>query len=119
MTMKTGLAKLEETEAAWETHAANDKFYDTTLAQYKAKVQLVRDADALIASLEQQTTAAKNQKKDRTKEALTLEKHVVRGIGGDPKHGQDSDLWEGTGRVRTSERKTGLTRIKNVNSGNG
>lgn len=112
MPMKTGLAKLEETESAWETHAPNDKFYDTTLAQFKAKVQLSRDADALIASLQQQLAAAKNRKKALLKENLALEINIANGIGGDARYGEDSDLWEGTGRVRKSERKTGLTRKK-------
>jgi hypothetical protein len=112
MAMKTGLAKLEETETAWETHASNDTFYGTKLADYKAKVQVTRDADALIVSLKQQLTAAKNRKKDSLKENLALERNIANGISGDPKHGEDSDLWEATGRVRTSERKTGLTRKK-------
>ena len=110
MAMKTGLAKLEETESSWETHAKGDKFYDMSLDEYKARVQLSRDARALIASLEQQLVAARSQKKDIDEENLTLEKNVAKGIAGDAKHGEDSALFEGTGRVRKSERKTGLTR---------
>ena len=110
--MKTGLEKLEETEVSWETHAAADKFYDTTLAQYKTKVQRSRDVRALIANLEQQLSAAYNTKKAVDKENLELEKNIGRAISGDSRYGTDSDLYEGTGRVRTSERKTGLTRKK-------
>jgi hypothetical protein len=112
MPMKRGLAKLEETEAAWETIAPDAKFYNTTLAQYKARVQLSREARTLVANLTQQLNAAKNQLKDVDKENLALEKNVGKAIAGDPNYGEDSDLYEGTGRVRKSERKTGLTRKK-------
>jgi len=118
MKMKTGLPKLEETEDAWETHAPDDRFFDITLAQYKAQVQLSRDARALIGSLEQQLLAAKNQKKDVDKAGLAMEKKIAKGIAGDSRYGEDSDLYEGTGRVRKSERKTGLTRKKKDNGDN-
>ena len=80
--------------------------------QYKARVQLSREARALVANLQQQLDAAKNQLKGTDKENLALEKNVARAIAGDPNYGEDSDLYEGTGRVRKSERKTGLTRKK-------
>lgn len=119
MAMKTGLAKLEETEAAWRTHARDDSFYNTTLAQFEARVQLSRDARTLIASLKQQLVAAENQKKDVDAENLALEKNIAKGIAGDAGHGEDSDFYEGTGRIRKSERKTGLTRKKKDGGGNG
>ena len=112
MAVKTGIEKLEGTELAWETHAGKDKFYDTTLAEYKEKVQRSRDARALVAGLEQQLTAARNTQKAVDAENLELEKNIAKGIAGDASYGEDSDLYEGTGRVRKSERKTGLTRKK-------
>jgi hypothetical protein len=112
MTPKKALEKLELTETAWETHAAQATFYGTTLTQYKAKVQASRDARALVANLEQQLAAAINQRDMIDAENLTLEKNVAKGIAGDPSFGEDSDLYEGTGRVRKSERKSGLTRKK-------
>ena len=118
MAMKTGLAKLEESEAAWRTHGKDDAFYDTTFAQFEARVQLSRDARALIVSLKQQLVAAENQKQVVDAENLALEKNVAKGIAGDARYGEDSALYEGTGRVRKSERKTGLTRKKKTNGGN-
>lgn len=112
MPMKTGLEKLEETEAAWETLAPEARFYNMTLAQYKASVQLSRDARTQTANLKQQYGAAKNQEKSVDKANLSLEKNIAKAIAGDPNFGEDSDLYEGTGRVRKSERKTGLTRKK-------
>lgn len=112
MALKTGLTKLEETEASWGTHAAGEKFFNMSLADYTAVVQAARDADALVADLSRQLEAAKNRRKDALKTALALELNVAKGIAGDSKHGEDSDLYEATGRVRKSERKTGLTRKK-------
>lgn len=112
MPMKTGLAKLEETEIAWETNAAAVRFYNKTLTEYKAVVQQSRDDDALVANLEQQLEAAKNRRRDNLKTGSALEKNIAKAIAGDPNYGEDSDLYEGTGRVRKSERRTGLTRKK-------
>ena len=83
-----------------------------SLADYQATVQAARDADAAVADLKRQLGAAKNRQKDTLKTAITLEVNVVKGIAGDSRYGEDSDLYEGTGRVRKSERRTGLTRKK-------
>jgi hypothetical protein len=116
--MKKGLEKLEETELAWETHAPDDKFYGLTLTEFKAKVQRSRDAHALCASLDQQKTAADNDCKDVDAENQALEKNIAKAIAGSEKYGDDSALYEGTGRVRKSERKSGLTRKKKNNNEN-
>ena len=112
MAMKTGLEKLEETELSWATHAADDKFYDMTLAQYRAKIERSREARDLVASLNAQLSAAQNTRKTVDAENIEIERNVAKGIAGDARYGEDSDLYEGTGRVRRSERKTGLTRKK-------
>lgn len=112
-----GLAKLEETIRGWELHAPDDKFFDHTLAQFKAEVQLSRDAQAEIFQKEQELDAARNKFKDVTKRNIKLEQNIVKAITGDSRYGDDSTLYESTGRVRSSERKTGLTR-KKKNGGN-
>jgi hypothetical protein len=116
-TPKKALETLERTEAALETHAPEAIFYGTTVPQYKARVQLSREARALITSLEQQLTAALNQRDTLDAENLKLEGNMAKAIAGDPNYGDDSALYEGTGRVRKSERKSGLTR-KNKNKKN-
>ena len=110
MNTKRDLEKLEETEVAWATHAGSDRFYGLTLDEYKAKVQLSRESRALIANLEQQLNAAIAERNRIDQENLLLEKNIAKAIAGDPKYGDDSALYEGTGRVRKSERKSGLTR---------
>jgi hypothetical protein len=116
--MKTGLEKLEETELGWEQLAPDDSFYGMTLTQFKAKVKRSRDARALIASLKQQLQTAKNDCKDVDKENLALEVNVAKAIAGSEKYGDDSDLYESTGRIRKSEKKSGLTRKKKGTNGN-
>ncbi|HEX8371010.1 MAG TPA: hypothetical protein VF604_20870 [Pyrinomonadaceae bacterium] len=112
MKPKKTLEKLELTEAAWETHAPDATFFDTTLAQYKAKVKISRDIRDVIAGLEQQLTAAKTERDNVDAGNLKLEQNVAKAIAGDPDFGDDSALYEGTGRIRKSERKSGLTRKK-------
>lgn len=112
MSTKTKLEKLEETEKAWETHAPDDTFFGMTLAQFKARVQLSRDARSAVASIEQQKLAAINERDRVDKENLALEQNIVKAIAGDVRYGDDCDFYEGTGRVRKSEKKSGLTRTK-------
>ena len=118
MTPKKIIENLEETELSWQTHAPDAKFYNKSLDEYKAQVQLSRDARALIASLEQQLAAAINQRNNVDAANLQLEKKIAKGIAGDAAFGEDSDLYEGTGRIRESERKSGLTRKKKNGGGN-
>ena len=73
MALDKNLQKLELTEDSWETHAADAEFYGYTLAQYKAEVQKSRAARELVASLEQQLQAAKNNLKDTDNKNLALE----------------------------------------------
>ncbi|MDQ3801053.1 MAG: hypothetical protein M3384_16645 [Acidobacteriota bacterium] len=106
------LEKLEKTEAAWETHAPDKTFFNMTLAQFKAKVQISRTIRDQIANLEQQMTAAITERDNVDAENIKLEQNVAKAIAGDAEFGDDSALYEGTGRVRKSERKSGLTRKK-------
>lgn len=112
MKPKKTLEKLEQTEAAWETHAPDKTFFNTTLAQFKAKVKASRDIRDVIANLEQQMTAAITERDNVDAGNIKLEQNVAKAIAGDPEFGDDSALYEGTGRVRKSERKSGLTRKK-------
>lgn len=112
-----GLAKLEETEIGWETNASDAKFFNYTLPQYKARVDLSREAQARVLELEAQLETARNTLKDINSENEELEKNIAKAIAGDPNYGDDSALYESTGRIRKSERKTGLTR-KKKNNGN-
>jgi hypothetical protein len=112
MTPKKALEKLEKTESAWQTHAPDAKFYNVSFNEFKAKVQLSRDARALVANLEQQLAAAIDRRDDIDTENLEIEINVGKAIAGDPGYGDDSPLYEGTGRIRKSERRSGLTRKK-------
>jgi len=56
--------------------------------------------------------------KDTDKKNLTLETNIAKAIAGDEKYGDDSALYEGTGRVRKSQRKTGLKRLKKSGNNN-
>ena len=117
MNTKQALEQLERTLRAWETHAPDAVFYGMTLAEFRAKVQASRDAHNAVAVKDQELTAAQNHRNDTDKANLALEKNIAKGIAGNAEYGDDSDLWEGTGRVRKSERKSGLTRKKKTENG--
>lgn len=112
------MEKLEMTERSWETNAPDAVIYDLTLDQYRTKIKASRDIRVLVAAAEQHLQSLKNQRDATDEENLKLEQNIAKAIAGDPKFGDNSDLYEGTGRVRKSERKSGLTR-KNKNKTNG
>ena len=95
---------------AWQTLAPTATFAGLTLAQYQAKVQPSFDARTKIAALEDQTTSALDARDvaDKTTNAVNLQ--VVNGVKGDPKYGDDSDLYDAMGYVRKSDRASGLSR---------
>ena len=96
-------------KAAWNQYGVNASFGGMTYAQYEAKVKPSYDARADIANME---LALKGLMNDRdTADGVTLAANlaVIKGIVGDPKYGDDSDLYEACGYIRKSERKSGLT----------
>ena len=83
-----------------------------TLDQFKTAVAPSLVARETIANLENQLVQAKNQRDTADEVSLAKVQAVVLGVLADPTEGPDSSLIEALGRVRQSERKTGLTRKK-------
>ena len=104
--------KMMDVLIAWRTLAPEKMFGGMTLAQYEAQVnkslaprqRLLEIADEKI---EQQALR-------ESEDVITLKKVelVVAGIIADEEFGSDSALYEASGYVRKSERKSGLTRKK-------
>lgn len=99
------IEQLEATSAAWKMHAPTKVFFGLKQEQFDAKVQRSRDVREQIAQKKLELAALDNDMKTFDKENLEIEKNVVKGIAGDPEHGDDSNLYEATNRVRKSERK--------------
>jgi type IV secretory pathway VirB4 component len=109
---KSRIEKLEKIENAQEQLAPAEEFGNIKLDTYKAQVQKSRDARKKIADLEQQMTAANNERDAEDEIGLAMAEKIVNGVIGNPNYGPDSSLYEAMGYVRKSERKSGLTRKK-------
>ncbi len=102
--------KLRKAISAWETLAPDKSFGGMTLDQFKTQTAPSFTAREKIAGLEDQLTQAINQRDDADETSLGLLQRFINGVLADPTEGPDSTLIEAAGRVRQSERKSGLTR---------
>lgn len=96
--------RLENTGLAWKTHAPDAKFYRITQAEYDAKIERSRDVRRRLEETRRVVAGLENERNDVDKENLELESNIANAISGDPDYGEDSTLWEATGRTRKSER---------------
>jgi hypothetical protein len=110
----TILDKLTTATTAWEQNAADATFAKLTLTQFKAAIQPSLDERETITRLEKELAAAQNRRDDADVASVAALNKVVKSVVGDPDFGDDSSLYEAMGYVRTSEKKTGLTRKKSV-----
>ena len=103
---------LQKVIDAWTTLAPDKTFGGMTLAQFKTKTKPSYDERATIKTLDDQLTAALNDRDDADKVSAAAIALTVNSVKGDPNFGEDSDLYEAMGYVRKSERKSGLSRKK-------
>lgn len=107
---KTVVEATDLIKAAWNQYAASDSFGGMTYAQYQAKVQQSYATRSDIANAELMLKGLINDRDTADKITMATNLAVIKGIVGDPKYGDDSDLYEACGYIRKSERKSGLTR---------
>lgn len=116
---KNTLEKINRVISSWETLAPEKSFGGLTLAQLKTGVKPSLDAREDLRVLESQTQSKQIERDNADETSLRLIQRVVNGVVGDPEEGPESDLYAGFGYTRPSDRKTGLTRRKKPNGGNG
>jgi hypothetical protein len=107
---------LKAITSAWETLAPDASFGGMTLAQYKDKIKPSQDARDLVDKLNNQLTAAIDQREKADVVSVEINQKVVKGVVGDPNFGDDCELYDAMGYVRKSERKSGLSRSKKTAS---
>ena len=103
--------KLRKMINSWEQDAPTKKFA-VTLDEFKAGLKPSFDARELITDLEDQLAKAKDDRDKFDDASLALAQRVVNAILADETEGKNSSLLAGFGRIRESERKSGLTRKK-------
>ncbi len=101
--------KLASVLQAWKDLRPTKTFAGMTLAQFTAKVQPSLDARAQIDTLENQLTAAMDERDTADVETIKQVLLVVNAVKGDPTEGEDGELYDAMGYVRKSERASGLT----------
>lgn len=107
-------AKLDKVIKAWGDKAPKASFGGMTYTDFQTAVKPSYDARVKIDQGEQMIQDGTNEREDAdvvSNDKLLL---VVNAVKGDPAYGEDSDLYEGMGYIRKSERKSGLTRKKNT-----
>lgn len=109
----TGYTAQERREAflrAWQEFAAEDRFAESTLAEFEAEslaVETVRDEIAKTRS----KLAGLRRQRDAVDDAFrALAKRVSMGVQAHPSHGPDSPIFRALGYVAESDRASGLTR---------
>lgn len=104
--------RLEKIIKAWRELRPNKKFAGMTLEEFIAAVTNSRETRAQIKTLEDQIEVLQTQRSTADGISAPLVKFVVNSIKGDPAEGEDGELYEAIGYIRTSQRKSGLTRKK-------
>lgn len=107
---KVPLERLTRTQSAWTSLRPQKSFAGMTLDQFNEKTAPSLTARATIARLENELIAAQNQRDDADQVTIDTLKLVVNAVKGDVDEGEDGELYEAMGYVRTSERKSGLGR---------
>ncbi len=102
--------RLDKLSTAWQDLAPDKSFAGMTLAEFATKVKPSLDARKDIKDAETKMTDATTRRQTSDTETLRLMQLVVSSIKGDPTFGEDSALYEASGYVRKSERKSGLSR---------
>jgi hypothetical protein len=85
-----------------------------TLEAYEKSVAPSEIARATIARLEDELSAAKNQRDVADAAGVLIARAVVNAVKGDLTEGEDGELYEAMGYVRKSERKSGLHRSSKI-----
>ena len=94
---------------AWKDLRPAKSFAGMTLAQFTTKVQPSLDARVQIDTLDNQMTAAMDERDIADVETNKQLLLVVNAVKGDPAEGEDGELYDAMGYVRKSERKSGKT----------
>ena len=101
--------KLAAVLKAWKDLRPAKTVAGMTLAQFTAKVQPSLDARAQIDTLENQLTAAMDERDTADVATMKQVLLVVNAVKGDPDEGEDGELYDAMGYVRKSVRASGKT----------
>ena len=102
--------RAEKILSAWDEFAPDAKFGGMTKEQFSAKVKPSTDTREEVKKTELKLKAQNSAVVDADKVTSAANQLVVNAIKGDPNFGEDSELYEGCGYIRKSEKASGLHR---------
>ncbi|MER3442855.1 MAG: hypothetical protein C4333_01505 [Meiothermus sp.] len=101
---------MEQVLNGWEATDPRRVIAGVSLEEYRADVEAVRQAQALVEGKRTEWDNAQTDRDKLIEAKLERMQRVVNGVIGDPELGPDSKMYEAMGYVRKSARKSGLTR---------
>jgi hypothetical protein len=111
---KSVMEKLERVLDAWNTLAPDAKYGGLTPQEYEVFVKAAKAARKEAEKLEKQLKDVLAFRDSCDEVALAKVRLIKNGVLADPEKGENSVLYETMGYVRTDDRKSGLTRKKNL-----
>lgn len=108
------MAKLERILDSWNTLAPETKYGGMTTQEFEVFVNAAKSARKEAEKLEKQLKDVLAFRDSCDEVALAKARLVKNGVLADPEKGENSALYETMGYVRTDDRKSGLTRKKNL-----
>ena len=96
--------------AAWRDLAPEATFAGMTLSEFEVAISPPEKLRSEIVAIERQWEGKKAEKLTADAAANELLNLVVNSVRGTPGYGPDCSLYRALGYVRTSERKSGLSR---------
>lgn len=109
---KQQIARMEQMISAWKNLAPLKTFGGMTVEQFEEFAKPVRAKVKLLEDIDDQRTQAINGRDDALEVFFEKAQLYINGVLADPTEGKDSSLYEASGYVRSSERKSGLTTKK-------
>lgn len=110
---KDTTTRLLEVISAWENMRPAKSFYSTTLQEFKDAVKPFTDALTEIAELEKKIQQAYSKRDSAAPDVIKLIRGVVSAVKGDKEEGgEDGPLFSAMGYIPTSQRATGLKRVR-------
>ena len=103
-------AKAEKILSAWTEFAPDSTFGGMTKEQFAAKVKPSTDTRKEVTKTELKLKGDNSAVVDADKVTTAANQLVVNAMKGDPNFGEDSELYEGCGYIRKSEKASGLHR---------
>jgi uncharacterized small protein (DUF1192 family) len=112
---KENYEKIQKVLTAWRNLRPAKSFSGLTVDEFAKRVAPSDITRETIARLENELTAAQNQRDEADATGVTIAQAVINAVKGDLQEGEDGELYEAMGYVRKSERKSGLHRSAKAN----